>query len=539
MEKRYRAQEFYNKYRKEEEDPRPTKHLMLSIFQIILEYLTLCKPEEKFSFHEFHKILNLSSTECDFSLEKASKAFERLEFYLVTIWKNSWKPEFKRMRKYCGFYQTKIESHLKKSEEVFKLIGYVESADCLVLNRRLNQDVVLSVGFECIVASIECHLVSKIIGRLDSPLRPCDVFTWRQKYSGGEEEFVTLLNGNKKDPVLKSSSGSEYRNDTEVDHNSVTFSPGHRDIPFIDDDADGHREYEHVGPNFEEGTLDDHLMASLKLVSKEKVKVEEPPPKKGSDEWSYVTESLKKRYGEEYNWGTRGDILQPEQLIPQQTQDSRNDKNEVQKRITRKESSSYRDSGYVGGSSFRNTSHRSELVTRATGGAESKMSSLSKPTHPISYAHEQLSPPNATGNLNVCVEEEGIGGENLYNDIVEMRYERLGTTQPFNFSHSAPVARKISTDTERSPSSSSRFGSHSLNEGGWVCPYCTIRNPKGNLICSVCSKTNDVRDIKPSSKSMDVRWTSRQCSKCTYANQSDRSECEMCGNPINEANSAV
>jgi hypothetical protein len=407
-----------------------------------------------------------------------------------------------------------------------------------VLNRRLNQDVILSVGFECIVASVECRLVSRILNRVDTSMPPCDVFKERQKCSGGEDWFVTLLKGKKDGPLAKHSSGLEYRNDTEVDHNSVTFSPteestNHHDIPFIDDDADGHKEYEQIDPNFEEGTLDDHLMASLKLVSKEKVKVEESPPKKGSDEWSYVTESLKKRYGEEYNWGSRGDILQPEQLHNHLTQETRNDKTEAQKRLARKESSSYRDSGYVGGSSFQNASHRSELITRATGGSDIKMSSMNKPA--TSYAHAQLSP----SNLHVCTEEEQIGGENVYNDIVEMRYDRLGTTQPFQFSHSAPMARKVATDTKVSPSNKSRFGSHSLKENGWVCPYCTIRNPMGNLICSVCSKTNETRDTKEASKSMDVRWASWQCSKCTYDNNYDRTECEMCRNPINDAHPAT
>lgn len=32
----------------------------------------------------------------------------------------------------------KIELYLKKLEEVFKLIGYVENGDILVLNRRFN-----------------------------------------------------------------------------------------------------------------------------------------------------------------------------------------------------------------------------------------------------------------------------------------------------------------------------------------------------------------------------------------------------------------
>jgi hypothetical protein len=98
MEKRYRAQDVYNKYRKEEDLPRPTKPVLHSILQFIVEYLSLCKPDEKFSFYEFHKILNCSSVESDFNLVKAAEAFETLEFYLVSIWKNSWKPEFKRIR---------------------------------------------------------------------------------------------------------------------------------------------------------------------------------------------------------------------------------------------------------------------------------------------------------------------------------------------------------------------------------------------------------------------------------------------------------
>lgn len=51
--------------------------------------------------------------------------------------------------------------------------------------------------------------------------------------------------------------------------------------------------------------LDDYLMVSLKLVSKEKKKVEELVffLKKGFEEWLFVIDSLRKWYGEEYNWG--------------------------------------------------------------------------------------------------------------------------------------------------------------------------------------------------------------------------------------------
>lgn len=98
MEKRYQAQHIYINYRKEEDAPRPTRSILQSLFSILVEFLSLCKPEENFSFHEFHKILNFSSSESDFDLTKASEAFETLEFFLITIWKNSWKPEFKRIR---------------------------------------------------------------------------------------------------------------------------------------------------------------------------------------------------------------------------------------------------------------------------------------------------------------------------------------------------------------------------------------------------------------------------------------------------------
>lgn len=81
MEKRYQAQHIYINYRKEEDAPRPTRSILQSLFSILVEFLSLCKPEEKFSFHEFHKILNFSSSESDFDLTKASEAFETLEFF--------------------------------------------------------------------------------------------------------------------------------------------------------------------------------------------------------------------------------------------------------------------------------------------------------------------------------------------------------------------------------------------------------------------------------------------------------------------------
>lgn len=62
-----------------------------------MEFLSFCKLEEKFFFYEFYKILNFSFSESDFDLIKVLEVFEILEFFLIMIWKNLWKLEFKRI----------------------------------------------------------------------------------------------------------------------------------------------------------------------------------------------------------------------------------------------------------------------------------------------------------------------------------------------------------------------------------------------------------------------------------------------------------
>lgn len=135
MEKRYRAQDIYNSFRKEEEadPPRPTRTVLQPLFQLLVEFLSLCKPQDKFSFHEFHKILNLSCAESDFNLRKASEAFETLEFYLATIWKNSWKPEFKRIR-------VSIDKII-----IYNMYQFLSSSVCMVYIKTLKYCLFLAI----------------------------------------------------------------------------------------------------------------------------------------------------------------------------------------------------------------------------------------------------------------------------------------------------------------------------------------------------------------------------------------------------------
>ena len=272
-------------------------------------------------------------------------------------------------QKYCGFFQSKISSHLTDTDNLFKLIGYYEVENNILSRQKVVEPIFLyEVGFECMVASVECSIIHDAhTAIMDPRLTLSHVVKLRGSNSGDIEQLIIQLRKDiyySQDPSKKPSKHLSLKTvDNVTDGNNAptklsarsggsnlyTDNPpkvkelenegqGHikRDtdsnpsnstiegLPYADESLEKINEKQHdknegqghdKTPDYEEGTMDDHILASLKLVSEEKrpEKIELPFEGSGkpSEQWDYVRQGLKKQYGDGYYEGLRGNILKP------------------------------------------------------------------------------------------------------------------------------------------------------------------------------------------------------------------------------------
>lgn len=539
MDKRNEAQDIYCQMRLDTEGEDVVKGENLKrVKYLIFEFLISCRPEERFQFPEFSRIIEVSSSFKDFNPEKASIAFQNLEIYLILILKNPWKSEFHKIKKYCGYYQSKIESHLKGTQEVFKFIGYRESSfGVLTLIKRPTKDIVLAVAFECLVASVECSIINRVgqnlkhdelsfhyivkyrkenvgdIDRITQHLRPLSSQQTQSRQNKDLNLQRPFQSSVQSLPKQEGSIKSEYKHSNPLEH---------VDVPYIDEDA----RPETLQTDYHEGTLDDHLMASLRLVSKERVREHSAPVvSKGSEEWSFVRDGLKNKFGEHYFDGQRGDLLRTDQEVPANIESDRFIENIPVGRPNSKPAKlpayekTIRDSGYVGSLShqpmpvyYPPSDMNKELIARA-GLAESD-NIQGQVVRPKVSASGQLSSavdPSVFSRSLQSQHTKDFEASRKFTSPQEEQFYSQSRLQHHNFSHSAPIVRKEVVNVST--------GDH------WTCTHCTCLNTSRNTICDLCSKsrTGGVSNSLP---------TSRVCSICTLENQPDKSVCEACGTQL-------
>ena len=192
-----------------------------------------------------------------------------------------------------------------------------------------------------------------------------DVVRVRMKNSGSDRDVALLVEKSYKKPAIRreipvtqretplnSNSNQEHEKNSLLSDRSVNFTAPFRDklnehmkafsenIPFIDEDSD----IVIADEAQTEGTLDDHLMASLQIVKNDSATgkaVDTPQNTRyktpASDEWSFVREGLEKKYGNKYFEGPRPDFLEEQQI--ERTVNNRNEPYFVHQTANR-------DSGY-------------------------------------------------------------------------------------------------------------------------------------------------------------------------------------------------
>lgn len=103
-------------------------------------------------------------------VQPVTKAFSNLELYFILLVEQPWKPEFKKLKMYGGFYRTKIKSVLPEPENIFKLAGYDidKNKTLLVLKRPIHRDTLLTLAFDCRMATSLCLNIEEHYKKLRS-----------------------------------------------------------------------------------------------------------------------------------------------------------------------------------------------------------------------------------------------------------------------------------------------------------------------------------------------------------------------------------
>lgn len=537
---------------------------------LLLQFLCFCLPQERFKYREFQNMIIQSSSMNGFEPIKAAEAFKNLEGYVVLLCVMPWKQEFRNIKKFNGFYQTKIESHLRNADTVFKLIGYSElKAGVLTLARKVHTDVLQSIAFECLIASQECYLLERVWKQIfDWGLSISQVVRYRQQFRGSDEELVEVLrqektNVNSADNVLdcrmlppdlnrRSSAGvastAPFRHKLE---NYAMMAKKHsndtvEDIPFIDEGV--------KDSNFVPVNLDEQIMASLKMVEGQGNKFVESGTNleqnvKPSQEWNFVREGLERSYGKQYFDGPRKDLLENQP---------------VDRHIQRKEGPYVKvfaespDPGYVN-SDIANKQKKLQakqlqqtayMSSGMTGISESKDSAYGSAyqTASVTPSNTALFPPSI-GSADDQMRKRGNGMPRQVTDTIITKGVKSERSHTGGFANTEPILRKTDavaqklyhTQTypgygqEKNLENIQRYKRASAPPLQKAEPFMQTRGKNMPLTGSYndSAPTNTVDSAQPNrmvqnisvQNSHETPWA---CIHCTYLNNPMTDICDMC-----------
>ncbi|CAG5126673.1 unnamed protein product [Candidula unifasciata] len=242
------------------------------------------------------------------------RAFRSLEKYFLLIVQQPWKMEFREIKMYGGFYRTKIKAVIDDCEHIFERAGYMVLPDkCTMIYRgQMDKTVLLVLAFDCRLSHIRCKAIADQYDKMRSfsvTLRDLS-------------ENTMMVNSNitappavpKREPIVSAPvPRSNLKPDTEFyisNDNTLKMSarlalplstshlpfdptlhicpnPGlpsstiSEPLSYIASDTD------EIIPSLPEGTCEDHMRESLKLVKQQKI-----PRAQVSDDWKWVSRNI-------------------------------------------------------------------------------------------------------------------------------------------------------------------------------------------------------------------------------------------------------
>lgn len=579
---------------------------------IVRDFLVNDCTTEWCKHREFQQAIEESKKSEDFRPEKASEAFSHIEHYILLIILMPWKKEYRKITKYCGFYKNAVESHLLKAEPILKLAGFIEKTQgVLVLTKVHKPEELKYIAFECFVASTSLKILAEEWekAKLSRHSKYKVMYGDNRVPDDGSGKYTDIkpenvLDGVKtnvavtREVIIDRSSTEHYRTRLQEHLRQAERLAGHdsvnTDFHFVDDDSK-------QSIDFEEGTLEDHVKASLQIVENNEstpTAVVEPHPRQNisaSQEWNFVHEGLKQKFGNQYFEGPRKDILSTEgdkddnvtkqkpSLRPvkfggdpwsERIKDARHlPEGQVQN------ISNY-DSAYQSGlqaqfppsiqpsvqsdkqylsrsvSAAAGRKHDTDvIIKKPRGKTEESLLSRTVPIIRRTSAPVQQEEPiaNQFGKMHTYRgNEQGI--DTLRNVQNILPKDTIVGTVPvkINPSIASMVSSARSSGLEGSYNSrgftgKSAYGLGPVNSRNehdglpgspnlWPCKNCTYVNDCSNNICKMCSKT---RFGQLDTDSPSIGSTSKVCDKCTLENDCSSTQCQACGNALRGSQTVV
>ena len=474
----------------------------------------------------------------------------------------------------------------------------------------------MDVAFECFVASTECKIISNSLEKAKlskhsklkvilgegipsekdagkyNTVMPTNVFDGRAN--------ITSVNVGPKSAADRSST-ERYRTKLEEHLRKAQKLAGQDtciDLPFIDDEL-------RQSMDFEEGTLEDHVKASLQIVENNEstpTAYVEPVQRNisASQEWDFVHEGLKQKFGNQYFQGPRKDILNAEN-------DNENDKNIMKQKQFNQSAKlgdnswlqhinknpdiepkvnpnqSFFDSAYQSASQAQFppslSTNKQYLSRSASAGRKFDSDVLMKKSDnknqdvPFSHTVPIVKRTSAPGVLrhksdslpksfqktyDSRVNDQGVETiQNYQNDLSKSTVPSTGlgvnqiTGKPLvsSVGKTSGLGDSISSHVyiSKSPSELISTRSHSSNayDGQmtqnfisykWPCINCTFLNDCSTNVCVMCSKT---KDGQLDTDSPSVGFASKVCDQCTLQNDCNSTHCQACGNVLGGSQTVV
>ena len=467
---------------------------------------------------------------------------------------------------YCGFFQCRVKSHLEDAENIFKLINFQDdNTSTLILMGQCDSELIVNVAFECVVASVECDLIS-------------EYYTEISEKGGTIMDAVAFIVGGREFELSRRKPSEHVDSYQLLDHYPLGsrelhqrgVSGGHAlanipvGLPFIDDDlsetaAEG-------TPAFQMGTQDEHMMASLQKLKTQPHRIQEGGAA-GVEDWSFVRAGLVRKYGKAYYDGVRGDVINPnnsssnrhveilQRRVPEQRDDVSDEGIDVQEcpppcplqsrrnqQLHPREkyptsldivNKSLQTSGYRTGVYSTQNYQSSTVVcdeaplspnglstlnstdpTRSSNarvGTQPVPRTIQQPSRTVQQPSRTVQQPAVHGVLRVGDNAEYSNSNNLSN---------IGRL-------SRATARSEAFPTEISSVRGSDVGDANLrvlNER-WKCKSCTLENVSDSKVCDMCGKS---RFAPVDTDGPRIGESVRICEKCTVENKPGSLVCVVC-----------
>ncbi|GAB6032685.1 hypothetical protein CHUAL_011561 [Chamberlinius hualienensis] len=178
---------------------------------LISSHLSTVPHKEKFPCPRFLEILRRTiEDKVDFNASSAAKAFDILQSYAENLISQPWRREFRCLKLYNGFYKHNLESRLSCSEDVFDMMGY-EEGELMEMNLEgpVDPDRVIDVSLNCLIAVVECKIMSEVLDKLSESSWQ-EIASVRRHNICGVAKTIQIItrNNSKKSRLYYSGAGS-------------------------------------------------------------------------------------------------------------------------------------------------------------------------------------------------------------------------------------------------------------------------------------------------------------------------------------------